>query len=625
MILVRFITTVFITGMISGITLFSSVRLFAQDGSQLQPFAGLTEWQQDHNERMTWWREARIGMFIHWGLYSPAGGTWDGKEYKQHYAEWIQAWAGVHPTEYARQMKPLFQPKPGFAREWARLAKKAGMQYAILTTKHHEGFTLFNSRAPYSLRNDLTGSTNISPKNRDCVREYVDAFHNENIRIGFYYSLLDWQHPHAYPLARPGYPREKYEVDHQEYIDYINEHTRELMTLYGRIDVFWPDYSSAQFQGAAWDTRQILQTCRTHQPHIVVNNRFWNGIENKKGDFATPEKYVPPTGIPGWDWEVCHTMNESFGYSIHDNRWKTTAQMLHLIIDTVSKGGNFLMNVGPMANGEIPLEAIELLEGVGGWLTRHGDAIYGTQASPFSELPFNGRCTRKALEDGNTRLYLHLFDWPKSKKIQFDNLLNAVLKAQVLNDHSHLKLHQENEITTIVLPQNAPDEIASVIMLDIVGAPQIEESSYPTQKPDREIILKASDGIIRGKTLRVENGTNLGWWSDVNDTVFFPFLIKRPGEVKHTGGTVEQLPGHYHLEIEYACNPGCGGSLELRVADKKFVIEVEPTRSWTDYRWLTVGEVTLTRPGHDFVYMTPLTIKSDGLMNLREIRLRPRK
>lgn len=197
------------------------------------PAPQLAAWAADRDERMAWWRKARFGMFVHWGLYSPAGGSWQGKQYPQHYAEWIQNWAAVPCTEYAAAMKPKFTPEPGFATAWAELAKAAGMRYAVMTAKHHEGFTLFNSKEAYSRDNPITGGTNISPPGRDLAREFAEAMRAQGIKPGFYYSLLDWQHPDAYAMALPGYPKSDRVRDHATYKAYVRAHVDELLTGYG--------------------------------------------------------------------------------------------------------------------------------------------------------------------------------------------------------------------------------------------------------------------------------------------------------------------------------------------------------------------------------------------------------
>ncbi|MFZ9881664.1 MAG: alpha-L-fucosidase, partial [Phycisphaerales bacterium] len=236
-------------------------------------------WAADRDARMQWWREARFGMFIHWGLYSPAGGFWNGKRYEQHYAEWIQHWAAVPCGEYAKAMKPLFQPLPGFADAWAELARDAGMRYAVMTSKHHDGFTLFNSKEPYSVDNPVTGGTNISPAGRDVAREFADAMRARGLRAGFYYSLLDWQHPDAYEMALPAYPKDGHARDHGRYKAYMRGHVHELLSNYGPLSTIWFDYSDESRQGAAWGAAQLMADMRARQPSILVNNRLFFGLE----------------------------------------------------------------------------------------------------------------------------------------------------------------------------------------------------------------------------------------------------------------------------------------------------------------------------------------------------------
>ncbi len=596
----------------------------AAPDDELKPYAGLDDWVQDKDSRMAWWQQARFGMFIHWGLYSPAGGYWDGKKYPQHYAEWIQYWASVHPTEYGKQMKPKFQPKPGFAKEWAQVAKQAGMQYAVLTTKHHEGFTLFNSQHPYSLDNPITHGTNISPNGRDVVGEYSQAVRDAGLKVGFYYSLLDWQHPHAYELSLPGYSPKNKDRDYKQYVDYLHWHVKELMTQYGQIDILWPDYSNAQIQGGKWRTRELLKNLKQWQPNIVINNRFWNGLENRNGDYVTPEKYVPPTGIKGADWEVCHTMNESFGYSAHDNNWKTTDETIRLLVDIVSKGGNLLLNVGPDAKGDIPSECKDVLRGVGEWMADYSDAIYGTTASPFQDYTFDGRCTTKDLGNGKTRLYFILFTWPQAGQLEIAGLKNEVEAAMLMPTGAKCDFTKKEDSLIVKVPEKAPYPAASVVAVDIDGKPEVVSYPYPVQDAGRKISLSARDALIRGEKLVLENGgVNLGYWMNTNDVAFFPFLVKRPGKSVHKGGTVEQHPGDYSLILEYACAPNNGGQVEVSLGDQKFQVTIQSTGSWGNYQTLEIGQVTLSRPGNHFLFLRPISI-TEALMNLKSITLVPK-
>jgi len=438
-------------------------------GDEMQAYAGVREWAQDSDQRMEWWREARFGLFIHWGLYAAAGGYWppdpaEGKLYPQHYSEWIQNWAKVPPAEYARLARPLFTAAKYDPSEWARLAKRAGMRYAVLTTKHHDGYTLFNSEAPYSLDNAISGGSNISPPGRDLVGEYVQAFRKAGLKVGFYYSLWDWQHLDA-PEHGPNTGGQR---EYGNYVDYLHQHVRELMTNYGKIDIFWPDYSSDRFQGSFWRSRELLAKLREWQPEIIMNNRLWAGIENPNADFQTPEKYVPDTGLPGIDWEVCHTMNESFGFSFHDQKWKTVPETVRLLIDIASKGGNLLLNVGPAADGSLPEEAVGILEGVGDWMMIYGNAIHGTDAGPFPRLDW-GRATR-----AGDRLYLFVYDWPSNGQLAVP-LANDPESARIMGGQELKWKAGEKGLLLSGLPERAPNSIASVIELELDGEPEVIE------------------------------------------------------------------------------------------------------------------------------------------------------
>ncbi len=444
------------------------------DDPEVSPYAGAAGWQETKAERLQWFNDAKFGMFIHWGLYSPAGGYWPpdpktGKQYPQHYSEWIRTWAKVSEPEYGQLTKPLFTPDPGCTDEWAELAKDAGMKYTVLTTKHHDGYTLFNAKTPYSVQNDITGSTNISPAGRDLVAEYANSVRKQGLKVGYYYSLLDWQHPDAVPESRLWPTAEG--SDHREYVDYMHGHMKQLFTDYGPSDIMWVDYSSPQFQGSTWHSKELLTELYQLQPQALVNNRFWNGLENGYGDFFTPEKYVPPAGYPGRSFEVCHTMNESFGYSHHDMKWKSSKDIVEMLVDIVSKGGNLLLNVGPDAHGHIPAESARVLRETGQWLKTYGDAIYGTEATPFAELEFDSRCTRKSVAGDNTNLYFHLFSWPDNKRIVVPALHNKLLGAALMGTDQKLQMEVTADGIVIELPDSPPSAICPVVALKIEGQP----------------------------------------------------------------------------------------------------------------------------------------------------------
>ena len=433
------------------------------------------------DRRMAWYREARFGMFVHWGLYSGLAGTWEGKPVATRGGmEWIQQRVQADTETYAKAAIPLFKPKPGFAREWARLAKDAGCRYLVFTTKHHDGFALHDSKA-----SDFDAGSAL---HRDLVKEIVAACRAEGLRIGFYHSVIDWHHdqyeyaksqqlPH--PLKGKPYPNG--ERDHAKYQDYLFREVNELLSNCGRVDVLWWDYSALDFQGqAAWRAFDLMDLVRSKQPKIIMNNRLfrcpeagWTSMEMEGvipqldprfGDFVTPEQHIPPTGLPGVDWETCMTMNTTWGYSEHDHAWKAAPELIRNLVDIASKGGNYLLNIGPTGDGSIPAPSVERLARMGEWMKANDEAIYGTTASPFASQLSWGRCTRK-----DDKLYLHVFEWPADGRLQVP-LFNQNVKASLLaSPRTKLTCTSVEGGLVVQLPAHASDPVASVVVLRLAG------------------------------------------------------------------------------------------------------------------------------------------------------------
>ncbi len=434
---------------------------------------GTTE--DDH--RMEWWRDARFGMFVHWGLYSGLAGEWDGKSLgAKGGMEWAQQRAKVDTNTYAKAAIPLFKPKPGFAAEWARLAKQAGCKYLVFTTKHHDGFALHDS----SVSDYDAGSV----LNRDLVREIVGACREEGLKVGFYHSVIDWHHDQfAYAESRQiphplrGKPYPNGQRDQQRYIEYLHKQVHELMSNYGPVDILWWDYSVSDFQGEkAWRAFELIDKVRREQPAVVMNNRLffrpeagWGladddsraSIDTRYGDFTTPEQRVPDKGTPGLDWETCMTMNTTWGYSKYDHDWKSTRTLVETLIEIVSKGGNFLLNIGPMADGTVPHESVQRLEEMGRWLEVNGEAIYGASASPVDD-PEWGRVTYKPKEG---LIYLHVLQWPESGKLEVHGLSSPVLSATLLATDKDLAVDNSNELLQIALPEKPYGDLPVVVRL----------------------------------------------------------------------------------------------------------------------------------------------------------------
>jgi len=414
---------------------------------------------QNEDDRMKWWREARFGLFIHWGVYAVPAGVYKGEEISG-IGEWIMQRAKIPVAEYAEYAKE-FNPVKYDPDAWVRLAKEAGMKYLVITSKHHDGFALFDSKVTDW---DIVDAT---PYGKDLLKPLAEACQKHDIKLGFYYSQAqDWHHPGG--AAAGGHWDEAQEGDMNEYIRNIAvPQVKEILTNYGPISILWWDTPVDMNEERAKMLIPLLEI----QPDIITNNRLGGGFE---GDFSTPEQHIPDTGIPGKDWEVCMTMNDTWGYKSGDDNWKSTQTLIQNLVDIASKGGNYLLNVGPTAKGEIPQPSIERLKEIGQWMKVNGDAIYGSQASPFSR-PDWGRCTRKE-HDNKTTLYLHVFDLPTDGKLSVP-VSNDVLSCYLMADKSQKFSSVKSEDGLIIeLTGDAPDENCSVVVLEIQGKPQAIES-----------------------------------------------------------------------------------------------------------------------------------------------------
>lgn len=461
-----------VKGMIKNysIILFVCGILFIFISCHQEPINYLNETPEKKAQRMEWWLEARFGMFIHWGLYAVPAGEWNEKT---NHAEWIRTTAQI-PLEtydsFANQFNPVkFDPK-----SWVKMAKDAGMQYIVITAKHHDGFCLFDSE--YTEFDIMS-----TPFKKDIMDELADACRKEDIKICWYYSIMDWHHPDYLPRREWEKNRPAEEADYENYVKYMKNQLKELIENYGDIGVLWFDGEWEGTWTSEWGS-ELYNYVRNLQPEIIINNRIdvgrsgLSGLSkpgNFVGDFGTPEQEIPATGIRGLDWETCMTMNDHWGYNRADNNWKSTKELITNLVDIVSKGGNFLLNVGPKANGEFPKESVVRLKEIGEWMKVNGESIYATQASPFKKLSW-GRCTQKEFDIG-TRLYLFVFDWPENGILEVPGIYNAPQNSFLLSDPSkgELKVERWEESLRISVPKYPPDKINTVVVLDILGVPDI--------------------------------------------------------------------------------------------------------------------------------------------------------
>jgi len=416
------------------------------------------------DERMEWWRDARFGLFVHWGLYAVPAGTYKGKRI-DGIGEWIMHRAQI-PVEEYEKYAAAFNPVGFNADEWVRLVKQAGMKYIVITSKHHDGFCLWDSAVTDY---DIMDAT---PFKRDILAELAKACKKHKIKLCFYHSIMDWHHPDA---QRPFYPNyndtKRSNPNFERYVEtYMKPQLAELLAKYGPLGVLWFDgewiKDWTEPQGKA-----LYAWLRDLQPDLIINNRVGKGRKGMEGlnksddeyagDFGTPEQQIPATGLPGVDWETCMTMNDTWGFKAYDDNWKSSEDLIRKLVDITSKGGNFLLNVGPTPEGLIPQPSIQRLKVIGDWMAVNSESIYGTTASPIGK-PDWGRCTAKG-----DKLYLHVFDWPSNGKLEVSLAQADIAKAYLLADKkkSALSVAAHGDTLTVSLPGEAPDAVASVIVL----------------------------------------------------------------------------------------------------------------------------------------------------------------
>ena len=438
------------------------------------------ESSEARDKRMQWWREARFGMFIHWGPYAVWGGVYHEHEQKKGGAEWIMNRCKIPVLEY-QQAASTFNPVKYDPESWVLLAKEAGMKYIVITSKHHDGFAMFKSNASKFNLADFT------PFKKDVLEELAKACKKHNMKLGFYYSQAqDWNNPggavsrklasdgwdnpdsariDAYTAANKGHwDPAQLTSTMDEYMESVAiPQVKELMTNYGEVAVLWWDTPTNMTDENALKLQALLKL----QPNIITNDRLKR--PNFPGDTGTPEQKIPKPGeLDGKDWETCMTMNGTWGYRTNDDKWKSQETLIRNLCDIASKGGNYLLNIGPDALGQIPQPSIERLKAVGAWMKVNSEAIYATHASPLGMLPW-GRCTMKKL-NGNTILYFSVFDWPNNGRLTIPGLNLPVKSVTLLAGGQPLKTAIKNDNLEISVPENAPDAIASVIKVIVTGA-----------------------------------------------------------------------------------------------------------------------------------------------------------
>ncbi|MGN6342197.1 MAG: alpha-L-fucosidase [Ginsengibacter sp.] len=441
-------------------------------------YAQTTESKSEKDARMEWWREARFGMFIHWGVYAQWAGVYHGHEQARGGAEWIMNRCKIPVAEYQERAKS-FDPVKYNPDAWVKLAKEAGMKYIVITAKHHDGFALFDSKA------SKWNAVDATAYGKDLLKPLAEACRKYGMKLGFYYSQAqDWNNPGgavARKEMREGWPNpdsakiDAYTKAHNGHWDpaqetrtfarYIDEvavpQVKELLTNYGDIAVLWWDTPTNMTDDAALKLQALLKL----QPNIITNDRLKR--PNFPGDTKTPEQKIPTQSeLDGKDWETCMTMNGSWGYKSWDHKWKSAQTLIRNLVDIASKGGNYLLNVGPKDDGTFPQESIDRLKEIGEWMRVNHEAVYATKASPVAPLEW-GRCT-SVKSKNNTTLYFSVFNWPADGKLVVPGLKNKIVSAKLLAG-GNVKAQLVSNGMQLNVPAKAIDPIATVIKVVVKG------------------------------------------------------------------------------------------------------------------------------------------------------------
>ena len=449
--------------------------------SLLAPSLVHAETPAQYAARMQWFNEARFGMFIHWGVYSEAAGEFDGKPVGGA-GEWLQNGGQIPAADYRAKLQPKFNPVKYDPDAWVLAAKNAGMKYIVITSKHHDGFCLWDSK----LTDWDIAST---PYKKDLLKPLADACRKHGIRFCLYHSIMDWNNPDWGTKAPWRGNANNPHPDMDRFTAYLKGQLKELVNAY-HPGILWFD---GEWEGDWTHERgvDLYNYLRDLDPALIINNRVDKGRAGMsghttdakfKGDYGTPEQEIPATGFgEGVAWESCMTMNDTWGFKISDTGWKSTATLIQNLIDIASKGGNYLLNVGPTGAGEIPSASLERLAAMGAWMKTNGESIHGTTASLFPRVSWNGRSTTRRSPNGKTLLYLHVFSRPDDGKLIVTGLSNKPSAATLLGRSGDLALTGKPGAWTIQLPDAPLDPIASVVVLTLKDAPVIQA---PDKKPD---------------------------------------------------------------------------------------------------------------------------------------------
>ena len=555
-----------------------------------------------------WFSDGKFGMFIHWGPYSVLGGEWNGKQIEQgDIAEWIMERFHI-PVEEYRKVAATFNPVSFNAREWVALAKNAGMKYIIITSKHHDGFAMFDSKASdYNI-------VKYTPFRRDPLKELSEACAEAGIKFCVYYSHReDWENPYAYgntwdfDSSQASLDTMNYPLLFRKYLDKkAIPQLKELLTNYGPIGIVWFDRGMyTQEQG-----KEFTNLVHALQPGCLVNGRVGHYDKELIGDYQSLTDNGMPVGGIEEAWEAPQTLNDTWGYSKFDQNWKSPEEIIRRLVTIVSNGGNYLLNVGPTGEGVIPSPSVKILKSVGEWMNKNSESIYGTSPSPFPvELPW-GFCTSRG-----DLLYLHVFEWPADGILKLDGLNNRIRDAFMLADRdTRLKINSDKDgQLQISLPESRPDTICSVVVLQISGSADIDPLVVQ-QKGSEPVVLDYLTASTHGKAVKRFNRKG-------EEGQFHISKMEGPEDIIEWHVNISN-PGTYEVSISYAAIPGWENCSYILSAGKEQITGIiRSTDGWYEYKTEKIGQIRISKKGETIFRLYPENKLDHYLMYFRSLQL----
>ncbi|MGG5461828.1 alpha-L-fucosidase [Clostridium sp. B9] len=461
-----------------------------------------TETEEEFDERMQWWRDAKYGQFIHWGPYAYAGGEYKGRWVQ--YSEWIMNYLRISKEDYANDIAKPFNPTQFNAEEVVRLAKEAGQKYMIFTSRHHDGFSMYDTEIREFKDYELLGYGNYA--GTDPLEELAKECKKQGVKFGAYYTIYDWHDKSQENLGEYIDPEQK-----EEYKTRIKGQLRELIEKYD-VEVLWFDGEWINWWTKE-DGQELYRYLRTLKPSLVINNRVGKRHPDD-GDYGTPEQEIPPTGLD-YEWETCMTLNRSWGYHKTDENWKSPKVVIDNLVDVTSKGGNYLLNVGPDEEGRVPNGSAEILREVGAWMDQYGESIYGTRISCFTKLPNGVKATTK-----EGKIYLHFSEWNSGDVIKIPGIVNEIKGMKLLGTDINVDYTEIKDGILIETPQYEGNQYDTVIEIDVVGTPEAVPSDENVNLANRAIDVKASNHYQNNVTYSgkkaVDGDLNTRWATDDN-------------------------------------------------------------------------------------------------------------